>query len=98
MTALLTIRLAPEFGCWPTWDDATGDTLDPAELPIPAALAGRIRRWDAAFQATLDHAYPPDSRFPTETAEAAWRAEGNAIFDALVDRLGPDRIRRREPL
>lgn len=98
MIAPPAIRLAPEYGCWPTWNDATGDTLDPAELPIPGALADRILRWDAAFQATLDDAYPPDSRFPTEAAEAAWRAEGNAIFDALIDHLGPDRVRRREPL
>lgn len=98
MTSPPPIRLAPEYGCWPTWNDTTGDTLDPAELPIPAALVDRILSWDAAFQATLDDAYPPDSRFATEAAEAAWRAEGNAIFDALVDHLGPGRVRRREPL
>lgn len=98
MTSPITIRLAPEFGCWPTWNDATGDPLDPAELPIPLALAQRILHWDDAFQAILDDAYPPDSRFPDAAAEAAWRAEGNALFDALVEHLGPACVRRREPL
>ena len=93
-----TFRLAPEFGCWPIWDDATGDNLDPAELPLSLALVERIRRWDDAFQATLDPDYPPDSRFPDKAAEAAWRAEGNALFDALIAALGPDRVRRRTRL
>lgn len=90
-----TFRLAPEFGCWPIWDDATGDNLDPVELAISPALVERIRRWDDAFQTTLDPAYPPDSRFPDEAAEAAWRAEGNALFDTLCEALEPDRLHRR---
>lgn len=92
------LRFAPEFGCWPLWDDETGDALTPDDLPISADLAERIRCWDDAFQAVFDDAYPPDSRFPDDAAETAWRAEGNAIFDALCGALGPDRVRRREPL
>jgi|GEM_PF-5444417 len=87
------LRLAPEFGCWPIWDE-TGENIDPADLPIPAELAGRIALWDDAFQATLDPAYPPDSRFPDAAAEAAWFAEGAAIFVALSAALGPDRVTR----
>lgn len=98
MAAPLVLRVAPEFQCWPTWDDATGDNLDPAELPIPAPLADRIRLWDEAFQAMFDDAYPPDSRFTDAAAEAAWRAEGAAIFDALCEVLGSDQVRRRDPL
>lgn len=89
------LRLAPEYGCWPTWDDETGDTLDPADLPIPAGLAERILRWDRRFQATLDHDDPPDSRFPDDAALAAWRVEAEAILAALRDALGPDRVRYR---
>lgn len=91
------LRLAPEYGCWPTWDADTGDSLDPAALPIPAALAERIRRWDDVFQATLDHAYPPDSGFPDADAETAWQAEGEAIFAALTEALGLGRVERRAP-
>lgn len=91
------IRLAPEYGCWPTWDE-TGDCLDPADLPIPKDLVDRIARWDDAFQATLDQTYPPDSRFPDDAAEAAWRAEGDAIFAALCEAFGSGRVTRRDPV
>lgn len=94
MAAPPILRLSPEYGCWPTWDDATGDNLDPAEFGLPQDLTKRIRRWDDAFQATLDHDYPPDSRFPDEAAETVWQAEGEAIFQALTDLLGAHRVTR----
>ena len=88
------LRLAPEYGCWPTWDDATGDNIAPTDLPIPPDLAARIAEWDEAFQATLNSAYPPESRFADAAAEADWRAEGEAVLKALSLHLGPDRVRR----
>ena len=94
MTSPLTLRVASEFGCWPTWNDQTGDNLDPADLPVPAALIDRIKAWDDAFQATLDRAYPPDSRFPTKADETAWFEEGDAVFSALVETLGAAYVRR----
>lgn len=86
------LRLAPEYGCWPLWDDATGDTLDPEDWPLPPDLTARLRAWDAAFQATLDDAYPPDSRFVSQEAEAAWTAEGEALKAALIEVLGADNL------
>jgi hypothetical protein len=86
------LRLSPEFGCWPTWDQDTGESLDPADLRLPADLAERLRRWDDAFQATFDSAYPPDSRFPHTEAEAAWYAEGRALFVALCEVFGSDLV------
>jgi hypothetical protein len=84
------IRLAPEYGCWPTWDDRTGDNLDPHDLALPGDLAARLVAWDGVFQATLDHAYPPDSRFPDAATEAAWTEEGEALTQALREALGTD--------
>ncbi len=95
---LLRLRLSPEFGCWPTWDQDTGDPVDPASLGLPDDLAQRLTRWDDAFQATFDSAYPPDSRFPDADAEAAWFAEGRALFVALRDVFGPDRVSRVDGL
>lgn len=94
MSAPSLLRLAPEYGCWPTWDDETGDNIDPADLSIPADLHARIVVWDGDFQATLDNACPPDSRFADAAAESAWRTEGEAILQALIDHLGPGRVRR----
>lgn len=86
------LRLAPEFGCWPLWDDATGDNLEPEDWPLPPDLAARLRAWDDAFQATLDDAYPPDSRFPSPADEAAWTAEAVALKAALIEVLGADKL------
>lgn len=86
------IRLAPEFECWPIWDPDTGETLDPADLGLPGDLADRLRRWDDAFQATYDPVDPRDSRFSDAQAEAAWYAEGRALFLALSEVFGPDRV------
>lgn len=88
-------RLAPEYGCWPLWDDATGDNLEPEHWPLPPDLAARLRAWDDAFQATLDSAYPPDSRFASAEAEAAWTAEGAALKAALIELLGAGNLRSR---
>lgn len=94
MAAPLILRLSPEYGCGPLWDDAEGYCVEPAAFGIPPELAERIQRWDDAYQATLDPDYPPGSRFPDEAAEAAWQAEGEAIFQALTDLLCADGVRR----
>lgn len=82
------LRLAPEWGCYPLWDDATGEPIDPDATGLPDALAVRIEAWDLAFQAILDHAYPPDSKFPTEEAERAYLDEGRAIAAELRQLFG----------
>lgn len=89
------VRLASEYGCWPTWDDETGDNLDPADLGLPSDLVARLVAWDDRFQATFDDACPPDSRFPDADAEANWIAEGDVLFVALTEELGADRLTRR---
>lgn len=94
MAKPLILRFSPEYGGGPLWDDAEGHCLEPAAFGIPDALAKRIQRWDDVYQATLNPDYPPDSRFPDEASEAAWQAEGEAIFQALTDLLGADRVKR----
>ncbi len=89
------LRLAPEFGCWPLWDDRTGDNLDPRELGLPADLVARLIAWDNRFQANFDTAYPPDSRFPDQAAEAAWIDEGHGLLAALQAVWGAGAIRGR---
>lgn len=81
------LRFAPEWECWPFWDDRTGDNLDPASLGLDPALVARINAWDAAFQATYDRDDPLASCFPSREAEATYLAEGRAIAGELAARL-----------
>jgi len=77
------LRLAPEVGCWPLWNDETGDNLDPARLPLPADLVEQLMRWDAKYQETHDPVNPASSGFPTREAEVEFRAEGKALASSL---------------
>lgn len=83
-------RLAPEWGCYPLWDEETGESVETASLGLPVELTERIDAWDQEFQAILDQNYPPDSKFPTEAAEQAYLAEGRAIAAELKNLLGED--------
>lgn len=83
------IRFNPEWGCYPLWDDATGEPLELGAIGLPPDLAARIDAWDGLFQAILDQNYPPDSKFASPEAEAAWVAEGKALAEELRRVLPP---------
>ncbi|MCR6633761.1 hypothetical protein [Devosia sp.] len=74
----MRLRLAPEWECWPLWDE-TGDNLDPSDLDMPPALLARLVAWDDVFQATFNREDPLASVLPGEE----WRAEGRALAEAL---------------
>jgi len=78
------LRLAPEYGCWPTWDDVTGDNIDPADLRLPDDLFIRLQRWDDAWQATFKPDDPASSGFGSQEADQRWRQEGEAIAGMLA--------------
>lgn len=75
----MRLRLAPEWECWPLWDDETGDNLDPRDLKLPPTLLARLLAWDDLFQATFNRDDPLASVLPGEE----WRAEGRALADAI---------------
>ena len=77
------LRVAPEWECWPLWDHETGDNLDPTSLGLPKDLAERVAAWDDQFQAIFNRDDPPASDFPSAEARTAWRAEGDALIEAL---------------
>jgi hypothetical protein len=77
------LRITPEVGCWPLWNDETGDNLDPARLPIPADLVEELMRWDAKYQAAFDYLNPGAGAFPTREAEVEFRAEAKALASSL---------------
>jgi len=76
----MRLRLAPEWECWPLWDDETGDNLDPRDLGLPPALLARLVAWDDVFQATFNRDDPLASVLPGED----WREEGRALTQALA--------------
>jgi hypothetical protein len=83
-----SLRLMAEYGCSsPLWLD--GGYVDPKELPLPAELGSALEAWAASFNATLDHAYPPDSRLPTEAEKISWLVEGRRLGRELQTQLGP---------
>lgn len=77
------LRVAPEWECWPLWDHETGGNLDPATIGLPPGLAAHIAVWDEQFQAIFNCDDPPASDFPSAAARNAWRAEGDALIEAL---------------
>ncbi len=88
------LRLAPEHGCWPTWDDETGDNVDPADLGLSEALLRRLEAWDAVWQASFDAADRQRSGIADEAAAERWQSEGQAIAAQLADEWqGPLAVR-----
>lgn len=77
------LRLAPEYGCWPTWDDETGYNIDPVDLGLSDVLLTRLQRWDDAWQATFEADDPESSRFADDDAEQRWIDEGRSIAAEL---------------
>jgi len=77
------VRVAPEYGCWPLWNDEGGDCLHPNDLDLSNDLARRILDWDEKFQATLNNDDPAASGFATPEEEAAHLAEGRAIAEVI---------------
>jgi len=76
----MRLRLAPEWECWPLWDDETGDNIDPRDLDLPPVLRTHLVAWDDVFQATFSRDDPLASVLPGEE----WREEGRALAQALA--------------
>lgn len=79
-----SLRLQPEYRCWPVWDQESGQPVDPRALGLTRELAGRLAAWDALYQATYDAGDPARSGFPDLASERAWLKEGNALAARLA--------------
>ena len=86
----MRLRVMADYDCWPLWNDDDPDNVDPATLPISAALLDRLARWQQRFDDLLDRADPARSPgFATDYAEAAFEAEGRQLAEDLRRELGP---------
>src|SRR5689334_3984075 len=86
-----TLKLMADYGAWPLWDsEAPEYNIDPNTLPLSEETKRRLIAWADAYDATLNQEYPPDSAFPSEEAERAFRREGSLLMRQLQSELGPD--------
>ena len=83
------LKLMADYQSFPIW--RSGDEIgnvNPANLSITEELKLDLKKWAAAFDRTLDHKYPPDSRFPDQKSEEAFEAEGIRLWRDLKNQLG----------
>lgn len=69
---------------------------DPRSLEVSVELSDELATWQAEYDSTLDHDYPPNSSFPSEAARAQWEQRGQERFERLVLELGESVIVRLE--
>jgi hypothetical protein len=82
------IRVMPDYGCWPLWEDGgPGGNINPATLPLSAALAAALDAWAAWFEAGFDWDDPAAS--PPIPRIGAFEAEGRRLAAWLARELGP---------
>jgi len=79
------LRLAPEYQCWPLWDDESGSNVNPDCLGLSADLVARIERWDAVYQKGYKPDDPVNSGFEDVAEERFWADEAEAIWDTLCE-------------
>lgn len=77
------LRVAPEWGCWPLWNDETGENVSHFHLKLPEDLQARIEEWDDLWQATYNDDDPANGDFKSEAERAAYVSEGLAIVEEL---------------
>ena len=83
------IRLMPDYQCFPIWEPGGAPyNVDPATLPITPELAEDLLTWADDFDRTLNTDNPISSGFPTEAAEADFRARGELLAARLASELG----------
>lgn len=84
------LRIAAEFGQHPLWRverDGSVENLSPADVVSPA-LAARLDAWAAAYDATYNEDYPPDSAFATAADEEHFIRTGEELARAVADEVG----------
>ena len=88
----MKLKVQADFRCYPVWKDDNGLWLDvdPASLPISEGLASDFNEWAAAYDATFNEEYPPDSGFADQAAEDAFLATGRRLANRLAQELGAD--------
>ena len=86
-----TIKLMADYRSWPLWWAGRHEpgNINPDILPLSVETRDRLRKWAAAYDATLNWDDPASSGFPSEAAREAFHKEGMALWEQLQCELGP---------
>lgn len=80
-----SLRLSPEYNCWPTWDDEHFSNVDPSILGFSDGLLQRLRDWDERFQKTYNPDDPFSSAFASVEEERLWADEAVAVWEGICE-------------
>lgn len=88
-----TLKLMPDYGCYPIWriepiDEF--DNLDPNDLPIPTELKKDLMDWADRYDAILNQDDPRSSGFKSESEELKFREDGKELHRRLQEELGEE--------
>jgi hypothetical protein len=83
------LKLMADYDCFPLWKTSNGEVenIAPNSLNISEELIKSLYRWAAAYDATLNQDYPPNSSFATEEELNPFEKEGRKIFNELKYQL-----------
>lgn len=85
---LMRLKVLADYDCWPIWHDGGEKVgpIDPASLAISGELVDAFNRWQAEFDASLNHADPAASSLADPVR---FEHEGRRLARALQQELGP---------
>ena len=86
---MMIIKLMPDYRSWPLWWEANHEpgNIDPELLPLTVETRDRLRKWAAAYDATLNWDDPISSGFVTNEEKQAFQEEGEALWRQLQAQL-----------
>jgi hypothetical protein len=85
-----TLRLMADYQCFPLWERGGHPyNVDPADLPLTAALRVDLAEWAGRFDQSLNEPDPASSGFATDELEKAWILDGHVLASRLQEELDP---------
>ncbi|KAB8141083.1 hypothetical protein F8S13_21445 [Chloroflexia bacterium SDU3-3] len=82
-----TIRLMPDYGCWPLWWMNGDGDIDPHTLPLTSETVERLIYWSDTFDASLNRDDPASSAWPNKETYEAFENEGYQLWLILRQEL-----------
>ncbi len=89
-TKTRNLKLMVDYDCYPLWEGSEpgANNISPADLPVSPGLRDALNAWASRYDETLDRDDPRRSGFHDSVAEAAFKADGEALLRKLQVELG----------